>query len=264
MERTWRLILDRKHSAAGNMAIDEAILVSCAGYESPPTLRLYGWARPSVSLGYFQQIGRGGLNLDYCRARGIAVVRRPTGGRAVLHGHDLTFSIALPEDQLPDDTRDIQESHAWLMAGILAGIRRLGLDAELGELDPLGRQDNAVDCFAHIAKCDIRSGYRKLVGSAQVRRYGGVLEQGSIPCEAQSVDVERLFGSESPAVALGISPKLVQSAVVRGFSEALGIELVPGKLTEYEISAAMELERLKYSSTTWTYERIGDATVRQP
>jgi lipoyl(octanoyl) transferase len=251
----WRLILDTRSSAAKNMAVDEAIFLACTNRESPPTLRLYDWERPAVSLGCFQQTDKSELDVEYCRNAGIDLVRRPTGGRAVLHGHDLTFSISLPQDILPAGSGSIIGSHRWLMSGILSGLRSVGMDAELGSDKPVAapRSSNA-DCFAHIAGCDIRSGSSKLVGSAQMRRSGGLLEQGSIPCSSPAVDACRVFRGRAYQIAesgLSRMPRgNIEQAIVHGFGQALGVELQLGRLSDTEIRRAAELEK-KYSSEEW-------------
>ncbi|HUV04203.1 MAG TPA: lipoate--protein ligase family protein, partial [Armatimonadota bacterium] len=110
--------MDGNRAAAFNMAADEAILRACADGVVRPTLRLYSWQRPAISVGLFQSIERSRIDIQYCHDAGIELVRRPTGGRAVLHGHDLTFSIALHECRIPNSFKKVLASHMWLMGGI--------------------------------------------------------------------------------------------------------------------------------------------------
>jgi lipoate-protein ligase A len=255
----WRLILDDKRGAADNMAIDEAILRACAQAIVPPTIRIYSWQRPSISLGSLQAVTPEEIDLQYCRANGIQVVRRITGGRAVIHGSDVTFSIALRQSDIPHGCSSVIATHRWLMAGIVSGLRLLGFQAELGgefrDPHPAFRNPTA-DCFAHIAECDVRIGRAKAVGAAQTRRFGAVLEQGSIPYAAPGFEVARVF-PEAPPVAdtgplYGSSFAQIAEAVTRGLQHHLATPLQPAELTSHEIETARELARRVYAADQWT------------
>lgn len=262
----WRLILDVARGAAENMAIDEAILRACGDGSVPPTVRIYSWDRPSISLGCLQSVlrraqddGRGRFDFDYCRQAGIEVVRRITGGRAVIHGSDVTFCIAIRESDLPEGCRSVISSHHWLMGGIVAGLRLLGIDAEIGpERESISGRDAPADCFAHVAQCDVRVGRGKAVGSAQVRRFGALLEQGSIPYALPEFDTARVFGRRSAAgggAVEGFSYSAIADAVARGFREHLQGALELGELSLGELQMAAELSREKYSTEAWTMRR---------
>lgn len=257
------MILDGNRGAALNMAIDEAMLSACADGEVPPILRLYGWERPAISLGYFQSVERTRIDTQYCRGAGIELVRRPTGGRAVLHGHDLTFSIAIHQGRIPDGFKSVLSSHAWLMGGILAGLRLLGVQAEIGPADHgRSKSGESADCFAHVAQCDLRVGIEKAAGAAQVRKWGALLEQGSIPCTPHSVDYRRVFGGGNSGsqterlAALDVSRERLEEAVIRGFQEFLHVAFEPAMLSESELELATELERDKYATDEWTYRTL--------
>lgn len=240
---TWRLIRDGDGEAATNMAVDEAIMTARLDGKCSPTLRLYGWERPSISIGHFQDISRGGIDLEYCLDAGIDIVQRPTGGRAVLHGHDVTFSIVLSESDLPDDARNVIGSHSWLMSGILAGLRSLGIDARLGSPGGSSSQRSA-DCFAHAAACDIVAGTSKIAGSAQVRRHGAILEQGSIPFGHPAIEPSRVYGRQMDVggdLLPGISRQSLEDALIEGFRSSHGIEFTEEKLSPGEVIAAEAL-----------------------
>jgi len=261
MERRWRLILDGKHGAAANMAADEAILRAHVDGKVPPTLRLYGWEKPAVSLGYFQSMEGARIDVEYCRDAGIEIVRRPTGGRAVLHGHDLTFSISLDERQIADGFRSVLGSHLWLMGAVVAGLRMLGLEAEIGPANGRAELRDSADCFAHVAECDVRVGREKVAGAAQVRRLGGVLQQGSMPCAVPAVEAARVFGHtntglrENGYLLAGAARRDIEQALVQGFEDALQVSFVEGTLTGDEIELALQLQGEKYASPEWTYRR---------
>ena len=261
----WRLILDGGCRPAYNMAVDEAILAAFADGKSPPTLRLYGWEVPSISLGYFQNLERSRIDLEYCRAAGIALVRRPTGGRAVLHGHDLTFSVVADVNSIPEGFEGVLGSHVWLMRGIVAGMRLLGIEAEIGPMDSArSRAISSADCFAHVAECDIRTERGKAAGAAQVRRSGALLEQGSIPHTSPAVDAARIFGASaavltSDSLVLREIPRDdVEEAVGAGFVESLGVSFEREPISDYEARLALDLESAKYACDEWTLNRRGN------
>lgn len=258
MGRAWRLIRDGDRDAAMNMAIDEAIMTAHREGRCPPTIRLYGWKQPSISIGYFQDISRGGIDLEYCQANSVDLVRRLTGGRAVLHGHDLTFSVVAAETYLDTDHRSILTSHRWLMGGIVAGFRLIGLDARLGAATSTGRpHGRSADCFAHAAACDVMLGVLKIAGSAQVRRHGVILEQGSIPLRQPDVEPSAVFRRQTGGVSqhLAVERPDLEAAVTAGFRDDLRLELTETPLSEYENRLAEELARNRFGSTEWTLRR---------
>lgn len=275
----WRLILDTQHNAAENMAIDEAMLLSCIERGGPPTIRIYSWSRPSISLGCLQPISqedsRSHFDLDFCRSEGIEVVRRITGGRAVIHGADVTLSIALRETDLPAGCSSVLASHHWLMSGIASGLSLFGIKSDLGARSggapspPCsgGASSDNADCFAHIAECDVRVGRRKAVGSAQVRKSGAILEQGSIPYAVPDFDTNRVFGRAGRPVTdediplSGLSYSQIEQAVARGFEELLRGDLAPGKITNDELEMVEQLVRDKYATDEWTVRRNLGNTV---
>jgi len=238
------------------MAVDEAILKSCAESCAPPTLRIYSWLKPSISLGYLQPVTPARLDLEYCREAGIEIVRRITGGRAVIHGTDVTFSIALGESDLPEGCGSVIASHRWLMGGIVEGLRSLGIEAEIGPERAIAQSEMSADCFAHVAECDVRVGNEKVVGSAQVRRWGALLEQGSIPRAAPSFDVTRVFGRPAKPYREHLlaqkSPDEISQALIKGFNIALAQPLQQADLTTRELSCAADLAAEKYSTEAWT------------
>ena len=256
MASTWRLIRDGSRNAPLNMALDEAIMHAHSRGVSPPTIRLYGWESPSISLGYFQDVERSGIDLQYCRDKGICLVRRPTGGKAVLHGHDLTFSIVAAETELPEGHRSVLASHRWLMTGIVKGFSILGLEVRLGS--PIPSSQKSADCFAHAAACDVVWGQHKLAGSAQVRRHGVILEQGSIPIRPPGTDPSAVFGLASAGhlPALGaLTGAEIEDAMVAGFRSSLGVEIVEGHLSEEEFGLSAELVQTRFGSDEWTFGR---------
>lgn len=159
------------------MAVDEAILEHVLNGQSPPTLRLYAWSPPCLSLGYGQKTRD--ADLERIAAFGWTAVRRPTGGRAILHTNELTYSLTVPAGHaLTQD--DIVSSYRQISAALVEMLQQLGLMPSAERADQLPKNAGAV-CFEIPSHYEITVGGRKLVGSAQVRRRGGLLQHGSLP-----------------------------------------------------------------------------------
>lgn len=282
------------------MGIDEAILHSVAS-GGPPTLRFYAWNPPAVSLGCFQDAARE-IDFDACRRLGVDVVRRPTGGRAVLHDVEVTYSLILPEAN-PIVPQGITESYRTISRGMVRGLASLGLDAKMVSLRrrggegveeaqsgetgaplPSGRSVITVDapdrrslspaCFDAPSWYEVAVGGKKIVGSAQLRRAGVLLQHGSIPL---ALDADKLFAclkfadgaarqrakaaflakATSVWEALGrkVPYRDVCDAIAEGLSRELGVTLVEGELSPSEKAAAETLAREKYSRIDWHKEQ---------
>jgi len=255
----WRLIVDADaRTGAENMALDEAIMDAVAAGDSPPTLRFYQWEPPCLSLGKRQPLD--GVDLAACRADDVDVVRRATGGWAILHTDELTYSVALR----PDDPRvsgAILDTYRTLSQGLIAGLRLLGADAEMNPVIPGGAQNTSAACFEVPSAYEIIVGGRKLIGSAQTRPAGRVLQHGSLPLYGDIARVARYltFTSQQErqalathlrerattlSGALGHPVSFAEAAQVmaRGFADALNVELAPDELTTEELAAAREIQ----------------------
>ncbi|MBN1641828.1 MAG: lipoate--protein ligase family protein [Anaerolineae bacterium] len=266
----WRLVSMRAHDGATNMAIDEAIMSAVAAGESPPTVRFYGWQPPCVSIGYAQPM-RETVDLDACRERGYTWVRRPTGGRAVLHIDELTYSVTAPQDE-PRVVGDIVSSYRRLSRGLVAGLRRLGCDVVQADRQDAEAGGVSAACFDVPSHYEVTAQGRKLIGSAQVRRRGVVLQHGALPLRgdvARLADVLTLEVQQRVALrehllrrAIALDAALgrevtwdeVTRALAAGMSEALAIDLLPGDLTVHELAAATRLQA-HYASDEWTFAR---------
>lgn len=237
----WRIIIDAHADGPWNMAVDRAILAAHAAGEAPPTLRLYGFAPATVSLGRFQRVGE--VDSAYCREQGIGLCRRPTGGRGVLHDDEVTYSIvAGVVDGLP---RGVRDSYRYLSAVLAAAYRTLGVDAALTSRD---RGERSAACYLHATAADLSLGAAKLSGSAQVWARDSCLQHGSF---VLSRDVERearvfmLDEGSSRALrqstativdATGRHPDRdeVAAAVAAAVRAIMGVDLVRGELTPSE------------------------------
>jgi lipoate-protein ligase A len=233
------------------MALDEAIVRRVVTGEAPPTLRFYGWARPAISLGY-HQVPEEVLDLDTVRAHALTVVRRPTGGRAVLHGDDLTYSVSLPA-ATPWAT-SVTEAYRILSEALRQGFRRAGFDVSLarghaGELRP-----GPLPCFASTARYELVWNGKKLVGSAQRRFRGGVLQQGSIPLRRGAVRPEELLPAGQRVTADSrwttveemaghpVDGAQLARSLAEGFAEQLGVEMRFAAPDPADLAAAHLLE----------------------
>lgn len=251
----WRVLVEvLPRTGAWNMAIDEAVLESVASGASLPTLRFYRWAPPCLSLGKRQLLE--GVDLASCARDGIDVVRRPTGGWAILHTDELTYSVAaLPTD--PRAAGAILDAYRQLSAGLVAGLRRLGSPAAMNPVNPYGVHNASAACFEVPSAYEITSGGKKLMGSAQSRPAGRVLQHGSLPLHGDIARVaaylsfadaaERdLLRAQLREHATTLSDTLGRrvdfaeacSALCEGFADALNLDLVPGALSDQELTEA--------------------------
>ena len=222
------------------MAIDHAMLESVQD-DSAPILRFYRWSEPTLSFGR-NQPARGVYDGDGC-----AKVRRPTGGLAVLHHHEITYAIALRADRLggPRATY-IAVNHA-----LLAGLRELGVNASIAAGHPRAAFGSVQPCFAEAAEGELVARGRKLVGSAQRYERRSILQHGSI-----------LLSNDQPAGAIGLdellgrapSPAETAEALRSAFGRVCGISLAPAELSPRERQRAGELAEL-YASEAWTWRR---------
>jgi lipoate-protein ligase A len=256
----WRLLDTPPAPGAWNMAVDEALAESVrAG--GPPVLRVYRWSPACLSLGRNQPSG--GYDRDEIRRRGLDVVRRPTGGRAVLHHRELTYSVATREGALGGP----RQSYAALNRALVAGLARLGVPARL---QPAGAEraplPSLAPCFEQPVEGEVTAEGRKLVGSAQRMDRGVMLQHGSLPIhDDQSAVAGLLRGDaqgappEPPATLaelLGAEPawdRLVD-ALAAGWEEALCVRLERSGLTGEELRWA-EGNRARYEDPAWTWHR---------
>ena len=267
----WRLVNGGCQDGATNMAADEAILLGVAQHHSLPTLRFYGWTPPCVSIGYAQSL-RTEIDLDACCTRGYGWVRRPTGGRAVLHADELTYSVIAPLGE-PRVKGDIVTSYRRISMGLLAGLRLLGCEAvQADQRREAARGAESAACFEVPSHYEVMALGRKLMGSAQVRRRGVVLQHGALPLTG---DVGRLAhvlavpGDQRAQIrerlrrrAIALDEALrrpvtfseVAEALARGFAEALNLALEPADLSHEEEADLWQL-RARYSGEQWTFSR---------
>ena len=275
--RKWRFIDTGSLSPAMNMAIDEAILTVHSEGKTLPTVRFYTWDPATLSIGYFQKAEKE-INFEKVREYGLGFVRRPTGGRAVLHDKELTYSVIVSENY-PEMPSQVTEAYRVISNGLLKGFQNLGFHAEMVSL--ASEEEKAKYASLGSSACfDSPSWYelvvegKKVAGSAQTRQKGTILQHGSILLDW---DVDMLFNvlnfpSErvkermkasflDKAVAINLLGEQVvtleeaKKAFFAGFAEGLEIELVPSELTKEELDLAKELAEQRYGTEEWNYKR---------
>jgi lipoate-protein ligase A len=290
------------------MALDEVLLQSVlAG--GPPTVRIYGWLPPCLSVGTNQPLAAQ-IDTDWCAAEGITLVRRPTGGRAVLHDGpaELTYSLTALESD-PRVSGGVVESYRKISTGLVLGLAHLGLVARMaapaekvavgataaaatpatimadlraelaaarsnGRPNPANNDPAGAVCFDEATDYEITIEGRKVIGSAQTRRGGAILQQGSVLLQADLARWARAFRFASEADRLKAQTRLAvrmaglaefapapptfdqtATALVAGLSEALDVRLAPGALTPAEAAEWTRLRLEKYSSDDWTFRK---------
>ena len=254
MREQWRLLQTGYDSASSNMAIDNAILIANSKGRVPPTVRFYGWVPPAISIGYFQSL-TDEVDIDVCKRLGVGYVRRITGGGAVYHEKEVTYSIVVPESH-PEIPKNIIQSYGRICGAVIRGLGFMGIESDYAPIN------------------DVVAGGRKISGNAQTRKAGTVLQHGTV---LMDVDVDKMFSllkvpnekikdkliadvkqrvtSIRHMVGKDVSFEEVTSAMMRGFEEEFHVELVEGSLCEEELSVAKEFEKECFSTEKWNFKR---------
>lgn len=254
MKEQWRLLITENNSASTNMAIDRAELVAISKGKAPPTVRFFTWEPPAISIGYFQSLEEE-VDLDVCKKYGVDYVRRITGGGAVFHDKELTYSIVIPEDhfQIP---KNIMESYSRICGALIKGLKQLGIESRYVPIN------------------DIVTNGKKISGNAQTRKAKTVLQHGTI---IMDVDVEKMFSllkvpnekirdklisdvkqrvtSIKKILGEDIGFTNVAEAMKIGFEEEFDVELNEGILTKEEIELTNKFEKEFFSTREWNHRR---------
>jgi len=277
MAETWRFIDFQYHTPAFNMALDEALLQWHSQEQIPPTLRFYGWNPATLSIGYFQKINKE-INVKKVREHGFGLVRRLTGGRAVLHDQELTYSVIVSEDH-PKMPKAVTEAYRVISQGLLKGFQELGLNAYFSvpetkeDLEILKNPRSSV-CFDAPSWYELVVKGKKIAGSAQTRQKGVILQHGSILLELEEEKLFDLFqypneqirkrmqkSFKNKAVAINdianrkVALEETREAFKIGFERGLNIKLEPYELTKEETAYVEALARNRYANDAWTFSR---------
>lgn len=242
------------------MALDEALAISVRKKSSPPTLRLYGWSTDSVSIGYFQKASD--VNLDYCTEHTIPLVRRPTGGRAILHGQELTYSFSVRTDISPF-AKSLRDSYEQISRALAHAFREAGIvvDSCKKRQKNSARAGNPL-CFSSRSFGELHIENKKVVGSAQKRWPDSLLQQGSIPHEYSEELLRGIFGENKASslrkcmiALMEVKPDLsmdeFKRLVADSFEKTFGIRFLVSRPSQEETRLALDLEYYKYSLDQW-------------
>jgi lipoate-protein ligase A len=272
----WRLLDTGLADGFTNMAVDEALLEVFAAEGGASTLRFYAWSPPALSLGYGQSIA---CEIDFhqCTSLGIDIVRRPTGGRAVLHDHEVTYSVVIRADD-PRVASGMLASYLTISQAMVRGLSYLGITAELVPLRrgaPMPSDEASPVCFATVSSYEVAVAGRKIIGSAQRRAHDVIMQHGSIPISHNLDKMHAVFGSSlqggrsahrelmyqahmtslQEAGGRAYSYAEVVAALTRGMAEIWQVNLLPGQLTAAEKERSAHLRATKYGSDSWTWRR---------
>lgn len=267
MTKDWRLLVTEPARGAWNMAVDEAMVEHIGRGESRPTLRLYAWAPPCLSLGHAQPYGN--IDLGRLQARGWDMVRRPTGGRAILHTDELTYSVTTAPDE-PLMAGSVLESYDRIAAALLEAVRLLGLTAEIKDTGSAEHDNSNPVCFEVQSSSEITANGKKLIGSAQARRREGILQHGSLPLTGDLSRITEVLTFEDAAdrrraagrllgrattvesvLGKAVSWDAAAAAFSAAFKRVLGLNFERCPLSASELRRADELVREKYAHPSW-------------
>ncbi len=266
----WRLIKSPPARGSWNMAVDEAILQQIGLDENITTLRLYGWQPDCLSLGYAQPWSD--VNTAKLEQIGWNIVRRPSGGRAILHKDELTYAVIASTSE-PRLQGSVLESYRYISKALLKALNQLGAAAQTAVINKTAddrRTQNPV-CFEVPSNYEITVAGKKLIGSAQSRRREGILQHGSLPLSGDITDIINVLSFSNKERKDAASQRLSKRATslepvlnrkitweeaahefIIAFQEVLNLELEPGGLSRSEIEKATELENNKYQNPDWT------------
>lgn len=252
--RTWRLIPAQPVPGSANMALDAALLHEAGRCGFPPTLRFMQWEPPALSLGRFQPLEQ--VDLEACRREGIDVVWRPTGGEAVLHKDEFTYTVVLPVDM--DKPDSVIDAYEMICGAVAAAFARLGMDVCLMRRAPEGAVTHG-SCFANAGTSDLVHGGVKVCGSAQARKGGGLLQHGSVLLRDNAAVLYRLLRLDGEVRArgeakfrsgclnlaeVGLAPSReeMEDAFESGFREAFEVDFVTQPYSASEAECARRIE----------------------
>lgn len=277
LKKQWYFINSGPCQPAYNMALDEALLDWHSAGEIPPVIRFYEWNPATLSIGYFQQAHKD-INLQAVQEQNLGFVRRPTGGRAVLHDQELTYSVIVSESY-PNMPATVTEAYRVISEGLLLGFQKLGLEAYFSvpqteqQLADLKKPKSAV-CFDAPSWYELVVEGKKVAGSAQTRQKGVILQHGAILLDLNEELLLSVFNFASEEAKERMRRKLPEKAVAmnqfvdtpftidqcveafsKGFEEALNIELMPYELNEIQQQYIEHLMKTKYATNEWNFKK---------
>ncbi|MBI9047518.1 MAG: lipoate--protein ligase family protein [Anaerolineaceae bacterium] len=270
MNNIWRLIINKPKQASWNMAMDEMLLEEMQNENYYPVLRLFSWEPASLSLGYAQPISD--IDFDALEKNGWGLVRRPTGGRGILHTDELTYSVIAPiKNKIV--AGNIMESYRRLSQALLLALSYLGIRASADKIHdlPNNSKKNGAVCFEVPSNYEITYDGKKLIGSAQARKKNGVLQHGTLPLQGdltRIVQVLQFSDKSKKDIAcqrilqrattieniLGktISWEMAAEAFTKAFKNTFDITFINHQLTQEEADRTQQLVEAKFGNDQWT------------
>lgn len=261
MEKLWRYIEDHECEPYYNMALDEAISICVRKGVSLPTLRLYSWKRPSITIGYFQKIND--IDYEYCRENNIPVIRRITGGRAIFHDVDITYSINVNKDS-EIFSCSLFESYKKIGYAFYSAFLNSSMDVEIESTRHRCNETRSPYCFQAVSFAEIMYKGHKIIGSAQKRWSNGFLQQGCIPLLIDKHKLQKIFRLNGDCLntiltindlSKDLSIDKVKENILLSFAQTLNIEFLIGKPEKEELKITNELLKDKYTKDEWIYKR---------
>lgn len=261
--KEWKLIVEKTPlSGSLNMAIDDFLIKSLG--ENPQTyLRFYQWERPTVSLGYSQNVEKV-VDVEYCQKNGIDIVRRMTGGKLVLHQNEVTYSISSSDKETFTPT--LSESYRLISEALMKGLEKMGLEPFLADVPPDSYVRGNLPCFSFPAQNEIEINKKKIVGSAQKRIGSKFIQHGSIPLKEDEnllKSVSLAKGKENDVRMTSISRELRREVsfgwavnhLIEGISEYFRVRMEPKTFDEEEKKEIIRIQKERYAAKDWTYFR---------
>jgi lipoate-protein ligase A len=254
IKEEWRYLITEDNNAAYNMAIDKAVMIANSEKKVPPTIRFYTWKPPAISIGYFQSLNDE-VDLDLCKKLGVNYVRRITGGGAVFHEKELTYSIVISESykEIP---KNIIDSYRRICGALIKGLKILGIESKYVPIN------------------DIITEGKKISGNAQTRKYKTILQHGTVLID---VNVDKMFRllkipdekirdkmisdakkrvtSINHVLKKNLSFKQVCDSMKKGFEQEFNVSLIKGNLTREEIILAKKFEKEYFLSKEWNHKK---------
>ena len=259
MQTIGRLLNMRANRAAMNMAVDEAMLLSQK--EQPnPTLRFYTWSSAAFSFGYFQNIASE-VDVEACRADGIELVKRMTGGGTVVHGWDLTYTLILPRHT---GEKSISEAYRCIGQSLVKAFETLGIPAACHAVDTDVSQTNQNICLTNPADYDVMCNGKKLAGVSVRRNRNGMMFQGYISLDMPPASILRRVSRDSEVQQMLIEKStaintdgrsITKNALIEAISETfnIGIAFHSDELSSTERAQAETLAETKYATAKWNF-----------
>jgi len=261
MKKEWYLIVDETpQKGAWNMAVDDHLFHSLG--DDPTTyLRFYGWARPTVSLGYSQRAEQV-VDLEFCRQNDIDIVRRMTGGKLVLHHREVTYCVCSSDVEL--FSPKLMDSYRSISEALMCGLKRMGIACSLAEETPAFYVRGRLPCFSHPAQNEIEVEGKKIVGSAQKRTKSRFIQHGSIPLEKDErlLKAVSLMDQEESIIEMTSLSELLGEEIsfdravdhlIAGFSEYFKVEYCCKIFADNELKSIRRIQEEHYGNPEWTF-----------